>query len=76
MIDERDVEAKFCRKVKAIGGWPLKFVSPGTSGVPDRLVPFLTEGHASRKSRSPARRCVRYRSESRRKSNDWDSRCG
>ena len=45
MIDERDVEAKFCKKVKAIGGWPLKFVSPGMSGVPDRLV-LLPDGRA------------------------------
>ena len=37
---ERDVESYLVRRAKAAGGWPLKFVSPGTRGVPDRLLIF------------------------------------
>lgn len=39
-VRERDVEGYLVRRVKAAGGWPLKFVSPGTRGVPDRLLIF------------------------------------
>ena len=35
---EREVEQRLLREVKRMGGIALKFVSPGTSGVPDRLV--------------------------------------
>ncbi len=35
---ERDVERKLVNAVKHRGGMALKFVSPGMSGVPDRLV--------------------------------------
>lgn len=35
---ERSVEAYLSRRVKEIGGLCMKFVSPGMSGVPDRLV--------------------------------------
>ena len=35
---ERDIEAKLVREVKAMRGECLKWVSPGTIGVPDRIV--------------------------------------
>mgnify|MGYP001041888205 CR=1 FL=1 len=35
---EKEIEKLFCRKVKQAGGKAYKFVSPGNSGVPDRLV--------------------------------------
>lgn len=37
---EKDIERKLQRKVKAAGGVCLKFISPGNSGVPDRLILF------------------------------------
>lgn len=39
-ILEADIEAKFQKAVKAAGGKAYKFVSPGTLGVPDRMVVF------------------------------------
>ncbi|BFH10594.1 VRR-NUC domain-containing protein [Paenibacillus melissococcoides] len=35
---ERDIEKYLREKVKAAGGRAYKFVSPGNSGVPDRIV--------------------------------------
>lgn len=35
---EADLEARLVRGVKAAGGLAYKFVSPGSVGVPDRLV--------------------------------------
>lgn len=35
---ERDIEAKLTRGVRKLGGECLKWVSPGTVGVPDRIV--------------------------------------
>lgn len=35
---ESKIENKLKREVKRIGGWPLKFTSPGTNGVPDRIL--------------------------------------
>lgn len=35
---EREIEAMLRQKVKALGGMALKFVSPGVSGVPDRII--------------------------------------
>ena len=35
---EREIEALLVRLVKQAGGAALKFVSPGHSGVPDRIV--------------------------------------
>lgn len=35
---ESDVERKFVRKLKEAGCLPLKFVSPGYTGVPDRII--------------------------------------
>lgn len=43
MQSEKQIEKKFREQIKNIGGMALKFVSPGCSGVPDRLV-FLPEG--------------------------------
>ena len=37
---EKHIEAKFVRKVKAAGGICPKLVSPGTDGMPDRMVLF------------------------------------
>jgi len=37
---ERDVETYLREQVRAVGGRAYKFVSPGTAGVPDRLVLF------------------------------------
>lgn len=38
-MQEKEVERYLCRQVKKkLGGMALKFVSPGLSGVPDRLV--------------------------------------
>lgn len=35
---ENEIEAKLVAAVKAVGGVCWKFTSPGTSGVPDRIV--------------------------------------
>lgn len=35
---EKDVERYLVDRVKALGGRAYKFVSPGNSGVPDRLI--------------------------------------
>ena len=40
MKRERDIEKELIRMVKDHGGMALKFVSPGLSGVPDRLLLF------------------------------------
>jgi len=37
---ERDIETYLREQVRAVGGRAYKFVSPGTAGVPDRLVLF------------------------------------
>lgn len=39
-LSESQLEKKFCEKIKSLGGMPLKFVSPGRAGVPDRIVLF------------------------------------
>lgn len=43
---ERDVEKHLTRAVRKRGGMCLKFVSPGTAGVPDRLI-LLPEGKSA-----------------------------
>ena len=43
---EKDVEHKLVLAVRMLGGMCLKFVSPGMSGVPDRLV-LLPGGKAA-----------------------------
>ncbi|MGM9540137.1 VRR-NUC domain-containing protein [Anaerovibrio sp.] len=35
---EKQIEQKLIKGVKNLGGMCLKFVSPGTAGVPDRIV--------------------------------------
>lgn len=40
---EREIEAALGKAVKAVGGLCWKFVSPGLSGVPDRIV-LLADG--------------------------------
>lgn len=36
---EKEVEQYFCKEVKTrLSGWPLKFMSPGQNGMPDRIV--------------------------------------
>lgn len=37
---EKELEKKFCERIKAVGGLALKFTSPGRAGVPDRAVLF------------------------------------
>lgn len=37
-MSEKELEKKFTEAVRKAGGKAYKFVSPGTSGVPDRLV--------------------------------------
>ena len=41
---EKEIEQKFTLTVKQAGGLALKFVSPGMSGMPDRIV-LLPGGH-------------------------------
>lgn len=43
MLTEKQVEKKLRERISGIGGMALKFISPGCSGVPDRLV-FLPGG--------------------------------
>ena len=38
MMREKQIEQKLVKAVKAEGGMCLKLVSPGTDGMPDRLV--------------------------------------
>lgn len=35
---EKEIEARFCAKIKKCGGLCLKWVCPGCNGVPDRIV--------------------------------------
>lgn len=37
-MNEKDIESRLRKDVKAAGGLALKFVSPGYAGVPDRIV--------------------------------------
>lgn len=37
-MSERRIENTLVRAVHKRGGWALKFISPGMSGVPDRLL--------------------------------------
>ena len=41
---EKEIEQKFTLMVKQVGGLAFKFVSPGMSGMPDRIV-LLPGGH-------------------------------
>ena len=42
-MQEKDIEKYLVEQVKKQGGWALKFISPGVSGVPDRIV-LLPDG--------------------------------
>jgi len=42
-LEESKIERKLKKEVELIGGKAIKFVSPGMSGVPDRIV-LLPEG--------------------------------
>lgn len=35
---EKEIEQKLRQRVDALGGWCLKWVCPGWSGVPDRII--------------------------------------
>jgi len=35
---EKEVEKYLKKRVENSGGWALKFISPGISGVPDRII--------------------------------------
>ena len=37
---EKHLESKLMHAVKAAGGWAPKFASPGTAGMPDRILLF------------------------------------
>lgn len=37
-MEEKELERRFVKAVKAQGGMALKFISPGFDGVPDRIV--------------------------------------
>lgn len=37
-MSEKAIERRLCKEIQALGGLALKFVSPGMSGVPDRLI--------------------------------------
>lgn len=37
-MKEKEIEARLRKKTKTMGGLALKFISPGLSGVPDRIV--------------------------------------
>lgn len=39
-MSERELERILVSETKKLGGWAYKFVSPGNSGVPDRIVIF------------------------------------
>lgn len=37
-MSEKEVEQRLVAAVKAAGGWCPKFISPGTNGMPDRII--------------------------------------
>lgn len=37
-MSEKDIEKRLVSAVSAAGGWCPKFISPGTDGMPDRIV--------------------------------------
>lgn len=43
-MQEKDIEEKLRKGIKAIGGLCLKWVSPGYTGVPDRII-LLPNSH-------------------------------
>ncbi|MEG0460514.1 VRR-NUC domain-containing protein [Gordonibacter sp.] len=53
---EREVERAFTDEGEKLGAMVLKFVSPGTSGVPDRIVLFPDGTHAFVELKAPGKR--------------------
>lgn len=37
-MPEKEIEQYLAARTKSLGGWALKFISPGVAGVPDRIV--------------------------------------
>lgn len=35
---EKDIEAKLCKEIRFMGGYALKWISPSSGGVPDRII--------------------------------------
>ncbi|MGG3848579.1 VRR-NUC domain-containing protein [Brevibacillus agri] len=56
IVRERDIETYLRKQVKAIGGRAYKFVSPGSAGVPDRLVLFPGGRAAFAELKAPGRK--------------------
>ena len=53
---ERDIEQKLVKAVKAAGGICPKFVSPGTDGMPDRIILFPGGRIAFAEVKSPGKK--------------------
>lgn len=53
---ERDIEHHLVRRVRGLGGLCLKFVSPGSAGLPDRLVLLPGGGVAFVELKRPGQR--------------------
>lgn len=53
---EADVERSFVEHGKRLGAMPLKLVSPGSAGVPDRIVLFPDGSHALVELKAPGKR--------------------
>lgn len=43
-MNEKEVEQRLVTVVKEAGGWCPKFISPGTDGMPDRII-LMPGGH-------------------------------
>lgn len=43
-MDEKQIEKRLVTAVNMAGGWCQKFISPGTDGMPDRIV-LMPGGH-------------------------------
>lgn len=52
---ERTIEAKLRQKIKQCGGLCLKFTSPGTDGVPDRIILLPNGKMAFAETKAPGR---------------------
>lgn len=58
-MTEKELERKLVDKVKKLGGRAFKFVSPGNSGVPDRLVVLPGNKIAFAELKSPENKSAR-----------------
>lgn len=54
-VTERDVERYFARRGESLGAVVLKLTSPGSAGVPDRLVLFPDGAHALVEVKAPGK---------------------